>query len=127
MGCRQPYRLTREVRFELVVDLIGDAVPRLGADYRLITEFLHQFFERHPGNVRGVLAERVHDERLRERAVPRERHDVREAFEVGHGHRVRWKRGNVASRAWRWRIASRMLGDRLTAVPDRRWMNPYSA
>lgn len=87
MGCRQPYRLTREVRFELVVDLIGDAVPRLGADYRLITEFLGQYFERHPGNLRGVLTERVHDERLRERAVPRERHEVREAFEVGHGHR----------------------------------------
>lgn len=79
--------LTRKMRLELFVDLLGDAVPRRGVDHRLIAELLVQFFKWRPRNACSVLAQCVHDERLRERAVPGERHEVREAFNTYREHR----------------------------------------
>lgn len=84
------------MRFELDVDFLGDAVPGTRAYKRVIPELFMQLVERKLGDAFGVLAQRVHDERLCKRAVPRELHDVGEAFEIGrvstHGQTsVRWK------------------------------------
>lgn len=84
------------MRFELCVDFLGDAVPGTRADERVSPELFLQLIERQLGDAFGVLAQRVHDERLGECAVPRELHDVGEAFEIGrvstHGQTfVKWK------------------------------------
>lgn len=39
-------------------------MPSLGANCPLVAEFLCELFERHLRNAGGVLAQRVHDERL---------------------------------------------------------------
>ena len=78
------------------MDFQGDAVPGTRADERVSPELFLQLIERQRGDAFGVFAQRIHDERLRERAVPRELHDVGEAFEIRHVSThgqtsVRWK------------------------------------
>lgn len=63
-------RLPSEVRFELGVDLLRDAVPGTSTDQRVIAELFLQLVDRQLGDAFGMLAERIHDECLRERAVP---------------------------------------------------------
>ena len=67
--------------FELGVDFQGDALPGASTDHWVDLQLIGWCCR----NALRVLAERIHHERLRERAVSRERHDLRETFEVGHG------------------------------------------
>lgn len=90
------YGLPSEMRFEFGVDLEGDAVPGARADERVSPELFLQLIEWQLGDAFGVLAQRIHDERLCERAVSRKLHDVGEAVEIRHVSThdqtsVRWK------------------------------------